>query len=66
MAAMTERETWTIYLPDEDCHRTREHVPHVNYEGQTAMSYCSGVGTFGQVTEPSADPFAGIPEDEEF
>lgn len=34
----------TNELPDAPCHRKREHVPHVRYEGQTAVGYCRGVG----------------------
>jgi hypothetical protein len=62
MAAMTHHEPRTRHLPDKPCHRTREHVPHVIYEGQTAVGWCPGVGDLfppEQLATPD-DPFAGI------
>jgi hypothetical protein len=56
-------------LPEMQCHRTRDHAPHVVYTHPgpgDAIGYCLGVGTFDVVVEPPADPFAGIPDDEEF
>jgi hypothetical protein len=62
-------------LPEQQCHRTWEHVPHPNYEARMnsghgehmrEVSRCPGVGNFQRVVEPPADPFAGLPEDEEY
>lgn len=52
--------------PDGQCHRIREHVPHTEYKDPGAPFACPGIGDFGIVITPPADPFAGLPEDEEF
>lgn len=44
------------------CHRTREHVPHIEYEDPGAPFDCPGVGEFETVITPPADPFEGIDE----
>lgn len=59
MVVMTAHD----HLPDEPCHRTREHVPHENFDlqrGQPArpISYCPGVGTSELIVAPPEDPFA--------
>jgi hypothetical protein len=81
MAAMTERSNRRLpdnlarfrqnvgessTSPELSCHRTREHAPHVEYTDPGAPFDCPGVGDFTQVIDPPADPFAGIPDDEEF
>lgn len=60
--------TTTPDLPEKPCHRTRFHTPHVRYENFTPVSYCPGVGEFFPADRltPPADPFDGIPADEEF
>lgn len=53
-------------LPEQSCHRNRDHPAHVEYKDPGAPFACPGVGHFRLVIEPPADPFAGLPEDEEF
>jgi hypothetical protein len=53
-------------LPEQNCHRSRDHAAHVEYKDPGAPFDCPGVGNFGVVVQPDPDPFAGIPDDEEF
>jgi hypothetical protein len=49
-----------LALPQQSCHRTREHVPHVQYVNLMPQFRCPGVGAFQTVVAAPADPFAGI------
>lgn len=49
-------------LPEKPCHRTREHVPHVDYDNYIPQHWCPGVGNLfppDRLTSP-ADPFEGL------
>lgn len=57
-------------VPEEQCHRTREHVPHGNYAPGTStrVSMCPGVGDLYSLTSSihhpmDDDPFAGLDEE---
>ena len=50
-------------MTDSQCHRVREHVPHVEYEDPGAPFDCPGIGDFSTAwVRPLADPFEGVDE----